>query len=924
MPPFGSIATTMSDAFPIPATPQEFWRIFEASLALHQAGDTDRAELGYRNLLLRLPLHPDTNHLLGIIHVGRGELEEGHTLIERAIARAPDTAVYHANRSLALRELGRYGEAAEAARRSIELDPNAVEGFVNLAEALRCTRDYVEAEAHARQALTVAPDSITAALSLAAVLISAEKFDEALGLSERARSVAPNEPTSRLTLGHVLSALDRIDEAEAEYRAALALSTDYSSLFNLSLLLAGKCKNREPEAEELARRAIALRPRLPMAYVLLGNVIAQTGRIAEAVEWHTKAAELRPDDFDAHVNLAACLQNLRRNDEAIASYRRAIEIRPDNAAAHYRLSLALLSRGIFTDAWHEFTWHRRTKGAALGAYRTYDGVPEWRGETPEPGQTLLIYPELALGDTLLAARWAPEAAERGWRVVFQVDRSLVRLLRQLPAVRVISTDVPPPPFDMYVPTFGLPLALGTVVTAIPRPEGYLTAPAVEVETWRGRLDAADPGCRLRVGLCWAGAGRPHDPALAAMDAKRSVDPELLRPVVELPGIAFVSLQKGGVLPPPDFDLIDWSDDLLDFGDTAALIEALDLVVSVDTSVANLAGALGKPTLLMDRYDSDWRYGEGQETSPFYISVRVYRQTLQGEWAPVLRRIEAELRKMVEDRAKDPPTVMVSGAAGAPPALLAVPVAPAAPAGSRVPSIEEMPAFQTHNHLIGNVEALDGIFRDAGYLFFRNVLDVGAIARLRKHYVDELARIGALDDPAAAMDGFVSWNGKPVDAFALDSVGPGAPWRDFAADPSVNALLASLLGKPAEWCGGLDYRAVAPRHDAACRLSSVHQDGPYMPYPVRILWVPVAPIDADVGGIALAECMAQKRNLHRPGLDHNAGIDPATLPTDRWRRSDFEPGDLLMLNPWTPHSGLSNVTTDRLRLSLDIRIIEPKA
>jgi len=260
-------------------------------------------------------------------------------------------------------------------------------------------------------------------------------------------------------------------------------------------------------------------------------------------------------------------------------------------------------------------------------------APLWRGEAGD-GRVLLIHAEQGFGDSIQFCRYAPLVVARGWRVVMEVPGALVRLFAALPDVTCVAAGEALPDYDAQVPMLSLPLAFGTLVESIPAAVPYLQVPAGEVARWGAML----PPAPRRAGLVWAGNPRAFSRVLAEVDQRRSIAPSLLAPLLEVPGWQFVSLQKEGAAWP----LVDVMDQVADFADTAALIMSLDLVISVDTAVAHLAAALGKPVWLLNRYDACWRWLRGREDSPWYPTMRLFNQTAAGDWEGVIAKVAGAL------------------------------------------------------------------------------------------------------------------------------------------------------------------------------------------------------------------------------------------------------------------------------------------
>ncbi len=424
----------------------------------------------------------------------------------------------------------------------------------------------------------------------------------------------------------------QLNEAVAGYRRLLYLRPNDAETHNhLGLALADL--GHAGEAAACHRRAIELRPDYAEAHNDLGAVLGEQGRPEEAAACFRRVIALRPDDAGAQYNLGKALKEQGQLDPAIACYRAAIALRPDYPDAHENLALALLARGDMPAGWEEYEWRWKTaRGCRL---RRNLAQPQWRGEAAE-GRTLLIHAEQGFGDTLQFCRYAAMAAARGLRVILEVQRPLLRLLGNLAGVdRVIARGEALPEFDLHCPMLSLPLAFGTTLASIPAPGAYLHADAAQTAAWRARLIAT--GVQgPRIGLAWAGN------AALPTDRRRSLAPARLAPLVALPGLHFVSLQKDGPAAPGAFRLTDFTQELGDFADTAALVANLDLVISVDTATAHLAAALGRPVWLLDRFDPDWRWLRGRRDSPWYPTLRLYRQPRPGDWDPVVAEVLRDL------------------------------------------------------------------------------------------------------------------------------------------------------------------------------------------------------------------------------------------------------------------------------------------
>jgi len=524
-----------------------------------------------------------------------GRLLQAQAAYRQILTIDPARADAHSDLGAALNDLGRPADAEASYREALRLRPNYPEAHYNLGNVLRDLGRPAEAEASYREALRLRPIFPEAYNNLGLALRDLGRPAEAEASHREAVRLRPNSPEAHNNLGAALFALGRPAEAEASYREALRL-----------------------------------RPIFPEAYNNLGAALRDLGRPAEAEASHREAVRLRPIFPEAHSNLGAALYDLSRPAEAEASYREALRLRPNYPEAHNNLGYALLLAGRLEEGWKECEWRWKTK-IFSGAAR-YFLAPLWRGEAIG-GRTILLHAEQGLGDTLQFCRYAPLMVS-GARIILEVQAPLVRLLSRLPGItQIIARGDRLPPLDLHCPLMSFPLAFGTTLDTIPAVTPYLSADPALAAHWQERLVGLDG---LRVGLVWAGWRRLNFPAAAAIDRRRSIALKALAPLGAVSGVSFVSLQKDGPAaevadPPHGLMLHDFTTELHDFEDTAALIVNLDLVISVDTAVAHLAGALGKPVWLLNRFDTCWRWLLNRDDSPWYPTLRQFRQPNLGDW-----------------------------------------------------------------------------------------------------------------------------------------------------------------------------------------------------------------------------------------------------------------------------------------------------
>jgi len=578
--------------------------MLDRAVAAHRAGRIGEAEAGYRAILAAAPRHADAMHLLGLAAHQRGRHAEAAETIAAAIALLPSAPAFHSNLGTTLLALGRTQDAVEACRRAVAIDAEFPDGWHNLGVALLIAGEMQDAEScHARAA-----------------------------------ALRPDYPEAFLGWGGALMALGREADAATRFAQAAALRPSYAEAHD-SLGLAVMGLGRIDEAERCFRRALAEQPDLAGAASHLGIALRRQDRADPAIACFRHALALMPDHPEAHNNLATALVEKRGLDEAEAHYRAALALTPDYADAHANLGMLLLTKGDLAAGWAEYEWRWRQPRRV--SFHSGFAQPQWRGENAA-GRTLLVHAEQGFGDTIQFCRFAPLAAAKGLRVVLEVQTPLVRLLRGLPGlVQVIGRGETLPDFDLHCPMLSLPLALGTTLDTIPAETPYLAAEPEAVAEWGASLAAASRAGR-RVGLVWSGNASTRQPQSSGMDRRRSIDPRLLLPLADVPGLHLVSLQKDGPPPPEGLPVTDLMARVDDFADTAALIANLDLVVSVDTAVAHLGAALGKPVWLMDRFDACWRWLDGRADSPWYPGLRIYRQPAPGAWHMVVEAIARDL------------------------------------------------------------------------------------------------------------------------------------------------------------------------------------------------------------------------------------------------------------------------------------------
>lgn len=688
---------------------QDVAALLRSAVQLHQAGRLREAEPLYKEVLGQAPGHPDALHLLGVLAHQTGHHIEALELIDRAIAASPSFSDAHNNRGNILRVLGRPDEAMAAYRQSIACAPTHALPWSNLGNALRDLGRLEEAVRAYREAIARRPEFAEAHLNLGIVLQDQGKSAEALAAFEAATQARPDFAPAHDSLGNALREAGRLTDAIACYRRAVALDPAFTTGYcNLGAALwhAGEFR----EAADVLQAALALDPTRPEAHNHMGNVCKSLGYLNQALSAYRQALALKPDfaiahfnlgvllgeldqpaealteyrtalgfapEFaDAHSNLGATLMRLDRPDEAITAYRRALELKPDfegawynlgnalletlrpreavaafehaidlqadYAAAHWNRGLAHLTAGDYADGWEGYEWRWRVSDLKL-TERQF-GCPRWQGELLA-GKTILVHAEQGLGDTLMFARYLPMVAARGGRIVLECQAPLTRLLEAMPCVaQVVAQGDPLPETHCHVPLLSLAKLFGTRLGSIPDEMPYLPT-----WTWSNRVPVLPEGKGLKVGVVWGGAAKPT--------RKRSVPLSLLEPLFGLKGVTWYSLQMGEhaaqLMDLPEAKRPHNLGPLIrDFSDTAALVGQLDLVISIDTSVAHLAGGLGANLWVMLMSAPDWRWVSGDAESPWYPEARLFRQPRPGDWGAVVEEVRRALSAAVQSSQGD--------------------------------------------------------------------------------------------------------------------------------------------------------------------------------------------------------------------------------------------------------------------------------
>lgn len=664
---------------------------YDAALCHYSNARFDDALAALAPMLDRVPAHLAALDLAAVCAYSANRKQQAEVWWRRAIDEHPQDAGPYSNLGNALKDAGRLDEAQAVYRKAIELRPAFVEAQYNLANTLDQLGHRDEAEHWFREALKLKPDFVEAHYNLASLLTRAGRLPEAEAAYRQVLAARPAHAEAHNNLGNLLKDCGRLDEAAAQLRQAVAARPDWADAhYNL-----GNALDDQAEAERAYRNALALRPDFVGALINLGGALVRLDRVGEAEEAYRRAIAIEPDCANAHFGLGnvlfreAAQGRPERLEEAEAAYRRAIALMPDFTAAYHNLGIllgedgarsdeaqgafrevlridpesansrlhlasALLRAGHFTEGWQCFEARYDDGLPQQVVERPSLSYPQWRGE-PLAGKSLVVITEQGFGDTLQFCRYVTELKSRGAKKLTVVcPNALITLVESVDGVaQCIGRDALAtlPPHDYWCFLMSVPAVVGTTLDSIPCGTPYLHVSAERVDRWRTRL----PADTLKVGLVWGGVPRPWLADPLAMFSRRWFDVRHLEPLLEQRGITFVSLQKGPAVReqlatlPARLRPLEFMDDVADFADTAAIVASLDLVISVDTSVAHLAGALGKPVWVLLCSNACWRWLDARDDSPWYPTARLFRQAAPGQWDAVLARVADELATWRDER-----------------------------------------------------------------------------------------------------------------------------------------------------------------------------------------------------------------------------------------------------------------------------------
>ena len=603
---------------------------------IHQAQQKfDEARSFYEQALKSDPVNIKALNNLGTCLEQRGELKTSTACFRKAIELNPRDATALNNLGNILQKEGRINECIDCYQRALAIEPDFAPAYHNLGLALAEIRETESAIGYLRKAIAMKSDYVEAYFSLGDLLAEQGDVSEAAGIFMAGLKV--NAIVAR--------------KQTAQLKPQNATSYYYLGAMYINLRQYG-------EAELCLKQSIALEYLIPDQYANLARALHFQGKADEALPYYRLMVDINPSTAQSWVNLGVLLAELVELEEARCCFIKALDLAPQNKEAKFYLALVLLKQGEFQSGWEAYESRRALEGFRPNMERVSSlRCPEWRGQ-PLSGRSLLICAEQGLGDSLQFFRYIQAIEEFGGYITFVCPNPLVRILRANTTANVIEQVPSDATYDYYCFLMSLPFLLDTRLDSIPAKVPYLYAKRALTQEWQTKLGGDG---KLKVGLVWAGKCR-ESIFLALADSRRSIHFSEFGRLLDASGAQFYSLQKGEAATQAleaieDGRLTDWTEHLDDFADTAALIANLDIVISVDTSVAHLSAAMGKPTWILSRFDGCWRWLQNRDDSPWYPSVRLFRQSQRGDWNEAIASVAAALT-LFEEAANSPNTCQV--------------------------------------------------------------------------------------------------------------------------------------------------------------------------------------------------------------------------------------------------------------------------
>jgi hypothetical protein len=606
-------------------------------LNFHRQGDFEQAFTVYQQILSKYPLNFDGLYLSGVIAAQTKQFSLAVDLIGKAISVNPNHFAAYLNMGNVLLELNRLNEAVEMYDNAIAINPEYPEAYTNRGIALQELNFLDDALSSYDNAISINPKYADAYSNRGNVLQELNRLEDALNCYDKAIEIDPKNAEAHSNRGVALQKLNRYVEAISSFDKAIYIHPNYTkALTNRGVALHNL--NLFNEAKANFEQAIGIDPEYVDAFSNLGYLHNDLNNLNEALRCYDIAISIKPDFVDAHINRGITLQELKRIEESLESFDNAISLNSNNAEAYWNKSLTLLLSSNFKQGWELYEWRLKRERFSFLKDNFFSSM--WNGNQNLCGKTILLTTEQGLGDTIQFSRYVKLVKSLGANIILETPKSLMKLLDTLDDVdQMIEIGEKLPDFDYHSPLMSLPFAFKTCINSIPYESAYLFANSEKCKEWNSRLGLKR---KPRVGIVWSGSTSHKK------DHMRSIPLQKLFPYLSVE-YDFVSLQKE--IREEDKHLLTslsirhFGDFLEDFSDTAALCELMDLVISVDTSVAHLSGSIGKKTWVLLPYSPDWRWLLDRNDSPWYNSMTLYRQDEKMDWLPVLDKVFDNLKTL---------------------------------------------------------------------------------------------------------------------------------------------------------------------------------------------------------------------------------------------------------------------------------------
>ncbi|MBF0194732.1 MAG: tetratricopeptide repeat protein [Magnetococcales bacterium] len=610
---------------------------YNLGVALYSLGRVEEVATAQKKAISIKPDYAEAYSSLGNALKELGEFDEAVLCLQKALSIKPDYADAYYNLGNSLKEQGKLDKAIANLKKAITIQPDYIKAYNKIGNIKKKQGKLDEAVDSYQKAITINPNFADAYNNLSVVLIDQGKWDKAVANCRKVISLNPDIAITHFNLGNALKEQGKLDEAIASYNKAISIKPDFKKAY---LNIGNTLKEQGKFDEAIARykKIISITPDYAIAHSNIGIILQEQGKVDEAVARYKKAISIKPDYAEAHSNFGNTLQEQGKLDEAIARYKKAISIKPDLAEAHNNLGVSLLLSGDFENGWVEYEWWRKCKDNIPISL----SKPLWDGTSLE-GKTILLHCDQGLGDNLQFVRYTELIKKKGATVALLCPQPLQAIFKTVNSIDCLITNSSLiPPHDYQASLLSLPMIFRTTLESIPNKVPYLHTDQKLVDKYANLMANLEG---FKVGIVWSGNPKFKN------NKNRSIGADFMAKLLDVQGCIFISLQKEAKddelkIFSKRSNFLDLSDHLEDFAETAAVMANLDLVISSDTSVIHLAGAIGKPAWALLMFNPDWRWLLKKDDSPWYPTLRLFRQPAPRKWKIVIEGVVNKLLKVV--------------------------------------------------------------------------------------------------------------------------------------------------------------------------------------------------------------------------------------------------------------------------------------